>query len=93
LIRHVSTREQELKGMSGHKAIYRLLLPPMLGCLAVGSITFYGLELWWTRLDSQLALQEAQAEVDGLHAKLRARMEGSEAAPSTPTAKAWWKVW
>lgn len=48
--RSYATQEEMLKGMNGHKAIYRLLLPPMLHCLAIGSITFYALELWRTRL-------------------------------------------
>ena len=76
----------------GAKIIYRGFVPAMLHCLALGSITYYGLELYHARLSSRLMQQDLNAEVSRLAHELSAREPGAsnEKPTSTPSKRWWW---
>lgn len=73
----------------------------MISCLAIGSVTYYALELVHSVLERELIVELLTAQVEGLEAQVEQLKQGRSGnsagagGDSTPTGAggSWWKLW
>ncbi|KAK9895690.1 hypothetical protein P389DRAFT_195823 [Cystobasidium minutum MCA 4210] len=59
--------------------IYRDIWPPLISCVGVALVAYYGLELWRLNLDYKYRLQDMAVEIEVLRAEAdRLRQENEQ---------------